>query len=287
MLPTLRLALVLAGLAGSVLPASAQRLPFERTFEVSAPATINITTDRGAIDIVSGEPGRIVITGTVTVRLGLTVPLDALALARNVAASPPVERRGDIFELGLPDGEAERRALTVAYQLRVPPETKIVSVTNSGATTVSGLSGETDLRTQSSAITGRSLKGRVRLRTQSGAVDAGFAGPGDADVETGSSALTIRRLDGGLTARTQSGRIVVDGTPTAPWDLSTGSSAMELMVRSPSFSLDAMSRSSDVEIEGAALQGSTSKGRARGTFGVGGPLVQADSRSGRIRVIVR
>lgn len=281
----LRTALVLTSLAAAV-PASAQRLPFERTYDVAAPASVRITTDRGAIDLVEGEPGRLVITGTVTVRFGL-IPPNAPELAKRVAASPPIERSGDTFEIRVPADGATQRAVTIAYKLVVPPGTKIVSETDSGATTMTGLSGETDVRTHSSAITGRELKGHVRMRTQSGAVDATFAGAGHADVETGSSGITVRRLTGGLKVRTQSGRIVVDGSATSPWDLTTGSSAIELMMRSPSFTLDAMSESSDVEIYGASLSGTTSKGRAKGTFGAGGPLVQADTHSGRIKVTVR
>lgn len=279
---------LVAGCVGVSTPALAQRLPFERSFDAAGAATLDIATDRGQIDVSAGEPGRIVVSGTVTVRVGWNVPVNAVELARRVAASPPIERRGNTFVLRTPTDEAERRAVTVAYQVRVPPDTTLVSLTDSGATTITGLAGETSVTTHSSAFTGRDLQGRVRLRTQSGAIDAVFSGPGSADVETGSSGIRVSRVQGRFTARTQSGGVVVDGTPTEPWTVTTGSSAIEMRVRSGlPFRLDAMSRSSDVEVKGATLQGTMSKGRASGTIGGEGPLIQADSRSGRITVTVR
>ena len=71
-------------------PASAQRLPFERTFDATNDVVIDVSTMRGKIDIVGGEQGRVVIAGTVTVRTGFNLPWDAVAIARRVAAHPPV-----------------------------------------------------------------------------------------------------------------------------------------------------------------------------------------------------
>ena len=287
----MRTTLISAVVAGCILaaaPAFAQRLPFERTFDVTEVATLDITTDRGKIDVVAGQPGRIVVMGTATVRTGWNVPANAVELARRVAATPPIEQRGHTVVLRLPAGEAERRAVTMAYQVRVPPDTKLIAVTQSGATTVTGLTNEVSVTTGSSLLKGRELAGRVRMRTQSGNVDAVFAGRGSADVETGSSAIRVSRLDGALTVRTESGGVTVDGAPTGPWDLTTGSSALAMTIASSApFRLDAMSQSSDVEVKGASLSGTMSKGRASGTIGSGGPLVRADSRSGRIQVIVR
>ncbi len=75
-------------------PASAQRLPFERAFELSAPAILDVSTVRGRIDVSVGDPGRVVITGAVTIRTAWDVPANAADLARSIADHPPVERDG-------------------------------------------------------------------------------------------------------------------------------------------------------------------------------------------------
>jgi hypothetical protein len=73
--------------------------------------------------------------------------------------------------------------------------------------------------------------------------------------------------------------------PAAPWRVTTGSSRIELGIdRNTTFTLDAKSDSSDVELEGVVVDGRTAKGVANGKVGAGGPLVQAASRSGRIRI---
>jgi hypothetical protein len=51
-------------------PALAQRLRFERTFELSEPAILDVSTIRGKIDVSVGDPGRVVITGAVTISTG-------------------------------------------------------------------------------------------------------------------------------------------------------------------------------------------------------------------------
>jgi hypothetical protein len=313
---------IVVSLAGAA-PALAQRLPFERTFDVTGTAALDVLTDRGKIEIEPGNPGRIVVLGTVTIRVGLTVPADALEIARKVAANPPVEQNGSVVRLRIPSTDTERRAVTVSYVVRVPPATNVTSRTESGETSIHGVNGGVDVRTQSatiglgdlggavtvltgsgdvtvvhtggplsvttesSAITATDVAGNLRIRTGSGAVNAGMLGAGDVDVTTRSSAIRLRRVDGGLAVSTQSGRVTVDGSPRTGWDISTSSSAIDLSVAHGStFTLDATSRSSDVKIVGGSLQNVT-KGRANGAVGgSGGPVVRASTASGSIRVSI-
>src|SRR5262245_56354720 len=302
-------------------PALAQRLPFERTFEMAGASTLDVSTIRGKIEVTAGDPGRVVVAGAVTVRTGMTVPSSAFEIARKVAANPPIERDGSTIRLRPPAADDERRAVTVSYQVRVPPETHVITVSDSGATTIRGVSGSVVVRTHSaaidlgrlggtadvttgsgavnidgvaqaltvetssSAVTGRSLQGAVRVRTGSGAVDADLAGSGDVDVETGSSEIRLRGVKGALTASTRSGAVSVDGEPGRPWSVTTGSSAVALdLAQAGALTLDASSGSGQVKVEGGPVQGSTSKKKVSGTVGTGGPLVKVSSRSGSIRV---
>src|SRR5215471_10802025 len=247
----MRTGILLAVCAASLLPstASAQRIPFERSFTVKAAAALDVATDRGRIEITAGEPGRIVVTGTVTVRAGLNVPADAIAIAQATAANPPVRQDGQTVTLRTPADAAAGRAVTISYQVRVPADTAVHTDSDSGATTIRGVSGPVSIRTQSAAIdvahvgggatidtgsgavsvdgsagavsvtthssgfTGRSIGGHLRARTESGAIDATLSGEGDVDVETGSSAIRVGGSRGGISARSRSGRIVLDGAP--------------------------------------------------------------------------
>ena len=135
--------------AGSASPARAQRFPFERSFEVTAPSALDVSTIRGKIEVTAGEPGRIVVVGTATVRVDWNVPANAADLARHVADNPPIQREGQTVRLRPPSEPAELRAVTVSYQVRVPPETEVAVTSESGATTVRGVARGLVIRTQS------------------------------------------------------------------------------------------------------------------------------------------
>src|SRR5262245_51584566 len=148
-------------------PALAQAFPFERSFDVPDGATLDVSTMRGKIDITVGEPGRIVVNGTATARFGWNILANAVEVARNVAADPPVQQVGQTIRLRVPDDPAIRRAVTVAYQVQVPANTKVLTVSESGATSVRGVSGEVEVRTQSGAIELSRLGGSVDVTTGS------------------------------------------------------------------------------------------------------------------------
>src|SRR5262245_12000221 len=306
--------------AGS--PALAQRLPFQKSLDAAGITTLDVSTIRGKINVVSGESGRIEVGGAVTIRIGIDVPENPMEIARRIAANPPIERVGDTVRLRPPADERDRKAVTVNYDVRVPPHTKIVSVTDSGETTLAGLTGAVDVRTQSGAIglqriagattvstgsgavlvagtsapltvttsssafTARALGGHLHVRTMSGAVNAGFEGAGDVDIETGSSAIQLRGVRGAVTAASRSGRITVEGKPDRQWAISTGSSAIDVAVASPPVTLDATTGSGSVRVDGAAVNGSVSKRAVNGTIGSGGPPIRLSTRSGSISVNV-
>ena len=236
---------------GSASPALAQRFPFERSFDVTGPSALDVSTIRGKIEVTVGEPGRIVVVGTATVRVDWNVPANAADLARRVADNPPIQREGQTLRLRSPSDAAEQRAVTVSYQVRVPPETDVTSTSESGATTVRGVARAVVIRTQSGAIdvmqlggtavvttgsgsvtvdgvagsltvttsssgiTARSVAGNLRVRTTSGAVDVALSGEGDADIETGSSAIRLSGIRGGVIAATESGHVSLQGVPSA------------------------------------------------------------------------
>jgi hypothetical protein len=80
---------------GATSPAWAQRDPFERTFDISERATLDVSTIRGKMDVIISGPGRVVVSGAATVRIGLRALADAAERAQKIAANPPVRRDGD------------------------------------------------------------------------------------------------------------------------------------------------------------------------------------------------
>jgi hypothetical protein len=312
---------VVAGLVTTASPAEAQRFFFDRWYEVRGQTTLDVRTVRGKIDVSVGDPGRVDIKGTVTLQWGFDVPANPAELARQLTGNPPVEYAGSVVRLRPPDNADQNRALTLSYEVRVPPDTRVMSESDSGATairdvngavsvktqsasisisrlggsadvttgsgavTADGIKGATTITTASSGITARGLAGSLRARTTSGAVDAVLTGPGNVDVETSSSAITLTGVTGGLVTKTESGRTKVSGAPGAAWDVSAGSSAVEIRFdRRVGIMLDATSGSSSVQVQGATVDGAVSKGRVAGAIGGGGPTVRLYSRSGSIRV---
>ncbi len=312
---------IVAIAAASATPAEAQRFTFERSFDVTAASVLDVSTIRGKIEVVTGDASRIVVSGAATVRIGWDVPANAAQIAQQVASAPPIERDRDTIRLRPPGDAAAKRAVTVNYQVRVPPNTEVRTTSDSGATTVRGIAAAVTVHTQSAAIEGGSLGGAVslstgsgavvvrdvagalsvttssssftgtglgssvRIRTQSGAVDMALTGNGDVDVESGSSAIRVRNLRGGLSAKTESGRISVDGVPARSWTVTTGSGSVDLSVLpETAFSLDARTHSGSVEVPTGIVQGASAKREVKGTVKGGGPLVQIVSRSGSIRV---
>ena len=117
-----------------------------------------------------GEPGRIVIEGTVAVREGSNVPADAAVLGKAVADQPPVALERTTIHLSPSADASARQAVTVSYRVRVPRNTRVIAVTGSGATTVSGIGADVSVRAGSAAITVGEVSGDATVVSGSGAV---------------------------------------------------------------------------------------------------------------------
>jgi DUF4097 and DUF4098 domain-containing protein YvlB len=317
---TLPIAVVLLVTLVIAAPAAAQRFAFERTYDVGSSPVIDVTTTRGKINVRVGDPGKVVVSGAATVRVGLTVPTNAVDLARKTAATPPIDRNGDRLRLRAVSDPAEDRAMTVNYDLRVPPNTRVNMVSNSGAIDVRDVAGHVEVRTQSSAIslldlgsadvdtgsgavrldgasgavristsssaiTARRLSGGLRARTGSGRVIASFTGAGAIDVGTSSSAIELSGVSGALTTTTESGHTTVTGVPSAPWDVTAGSGSIDVDFESAvNATLRASTGSGSVLIPERLVRGSIEKRQVDGAIGDGGPVVRLVTRSGTVRI---
>ena len=298
MQPTLVGIAALGALAGFVAPLSAQTFPFSRTLDASAAEVLAIETTRGRIDVSSGS-GPLLVEGTVVVRIGWNVPVDAPRRARAVAASPPIELTGEQVRLTLPADARDRDAVTIHWRVRVPPTMKVDVRTQSGevrmadlgapagvqsgsgAISVRGARGGIAVTGQSGAIELARLAGDVRVRTGSGNVRIDMAGPGAVDVATSSSAIDVQGAGAGVQATSGSGAIRIAGTPTADWFVETSSSRIVLLPGRENYRLDLQSRSGRITSD---RSGDVSGGHALVQEAGAGALLTARSGSGAIEL---
>src|SRR5262245_48906449 len=78
---------------------ASQRFYCDRSFNAAPGSVVDISTMRGAIEVTGGSAGQVAIKGTATVRIGFNVPVNAVELARRVAANPPVRQDGNTITL--------------------------------------------------------------------------------------------------------------------------------------------------------------------------------------------
>jgi hypothetical protein len=285
-------------------PAAAQQLPFSRTVDAGPTPHVAIVTDRGRVDVSGADIPAIEVTGTVVVRTGWNVPPDALALAKAIAAAPPIATTRNRVSLALPRDERTRRGVVIHWRVKVPRRTHAEVRTESGEVRLARLVGRVRVDAGSSAVTiddatggvsvtGLSgtialagLAGAVRVRTGSGGVRIGMAGAGTVDVESRSSAIAVAQATAGVAAKSGSGAIEVSGRPTGTWKVETQSSQITLEVPPDAdCRLDLRSRLGKVESELAPRSG-------RDTHAVvsdpgPGPVVTARSGSGAITLRTR
>ena len=313
----------LALLIAIATPAFAQQVSFERSFNTTGAVRLDVSTLGGRIALRSGTPGQVLIRGTATVRAAWDTPANAIELARQIAANPPIERTGDVIRLEPPRDPAQRRAATVAYEVLLPPGTTVNArsnsgeitaadlpasstlqtdsgkidvmtssgdldvTTGSGAVTVRGAGAGLKVRSSSSAIGIREARGPVSVRTQSGAVTIDVEPTAEVNVETGSSAIVVDGAHRNLSARSQSGAIRVAGRAGGAWNIINGSGRVELTVnQGDAAQFDLSNRSGTISVPESLVMTSATKRRVEAKLGTGDHPVTVDSGSGAITLRV-
>ena len=140
----------LVGAMSAASPAFAQSYTFERTF--AGATRLDVSTHRGKITVTASDDGHIVVSGTITVRRGLNTPPNSGQLAAGVSDHPPVRQQAATVQLRPPDDPLVDRVVTIDYDVRVPPDTTVVAVNDSGLVTITGIAGSVSARSQSGAI---------------------------------------------------------------------------------------------------------------------------------------
>ncbi|MFI5177118.1 MAG: DUF4097 family beta strand repeat-containing protein [Vicinamibacterales bacterium] len=196
---------------GAAAPALAQTYTFERAIRAGAGARLDVSTHRGTIAVIGGDDDEIVVSGKVTARSGLNMPINRAQLAADAAGHPPIRQLGATVELRPPSDPLVDRAVTIDYVVRVPPATVVVAVSDSGTVTVT------------------SVAAAVSVRTQSGDIDVTLpsSAPVTLDATTGSGSIDVDRslVEGAVDKGHVHGTIRGGG---ALWQLTTRSGAIRV-----------------------------------------------------------
>jgi DUF4097 and DUF4098 domain-containing protein YvlB len=197
---------------------------FERTFQVTGAANLDVATGSGDITVRTGDASTVVVKGTIHVN---SMEAGAEQLLRDLEQHPPVTQSGNSIRIGHEEGGERRRNVSIDYELVVPSGSEFKARTGSGDLSVSGPLGAVDVQTGSGDVAIESVKGIVRLMTGSGDIRMKDAGAGGADVQTGSGDVAVALPSQGgfdLAVQTGSGDVsTATGLTIESWKSSHGS----------------------------------------------------------------
>jgi len=293
---------------------------FQRTLTVNGPASIDLNTGSGNVNVRTGSSGQIQITGHVKVSGVFGNSSDDRV--KHITDNPPIQQSGNDIRIGNSGDMELFHSVSISYELVVPADTRLHSHTGSGNQNIDGLHGPVEAESGSGGLTIDSIgdtvradtgsgdihidrvKGNVRAKAGSGSIHAedvagGFEGhtgsghitldqtaPGAVRAETGSGGLDLRGVSGSLDASAGSGTISADGNPTGSWTVHTGSGSVHLkLASSAAFDLDAHTSSGSISVnQPVTVQGTIGRKELRGKVRGGGVPIEVKTGSGNIEI---
>ncbi|MEE8398735.1 MAG: DUF4097 family beta strand repeat-containing protein [Desulfobacterales bacterium] len=189
-------------------PAFASQETLERTFEVSPGGELAIRSDRGSIEIISGEDSEVRIE---------VIPRGDLQDVADIEDEFDVhfDQSGNRVSL---DIESHRRGIfrwfgwnraKLHIRARVPSQFSVDLKTSGGSISVEDLKGEARAATSGGGLSFGRIEGTVWGRTSGGSVRLSESS-GDADVRTSGGSIILGEVGGTIVARTSGGSITVD-----------------------------------------------------------------------------
>ncbi|HEY7170820.1 MAG TPA: DUF4097 family beta strand repeat-containing protein [Vicinamibacterales bacterium] len=223
---------------------------FERTLQVGRTPEVHVSGRSGSIRVWSGAEG------TVQIRARIQAYEDAdlffsytpAERVKELESHPPIDQHGDDISIGDTDDWMLLQHVSITYEITVPPNTRLTTVTRSATQTITAIAGS------------------VAATTRSGSISIDGAG-------------------GPLRLESRSGDVTIAGEPRDSWEVQTRSGDVELRIPpAAGFDVSVASRSGDIET-GRALSTSrrSTRNRLEGRAGAGGPRVDVATRSGSIR----
>jgi DUF4097 and DUF4098 domain-containing protein YvlB len=239
---------------------------FERTLTVSGPVDLSVRTGSGDIQIRTGEANRVHIIGRVSAgrrRDGM----DPAERVKQVEAAPPIQQTGNTVRVGDTQNDERYRNVSISYEIVVPANTHLTSLTGSGDQTIG------------------SIDGAVRAQAGSGDIHIERTG-GSLQAQTGSGDIRVNAVGGEIRAQTGSGDIDVRQTARAEVSARTGSGDVNLTLPADAaFTLDARTGSGSIDtLQPLTIQGTYRRNHIQGVVRGGGNMVSITTGSGSIRI---
>jgi hypothetical protein len=292
---------------------------FDRTFNVSAPVRIELSSGSGNVEIRGSADGSVHVRGRVTPG-GWSIFGGTAKNVDEVAANPPLEQSGNTIRIG--KNSSWLKNVSIDYQVDVPHDTEIDSDLASGGITIDNVKGPVKVNAASGYVHIYQVERDVAVNAASGSVDASTVGgllqvttasgdvtvsnvkgelrakaasgsirlkhPGDrVDAWTASGAIEVVDANNDLKVHAVSGSIQVSGNPSANrlWELKTISGSVDLRVpKSASFLLSAESTSGNIRTSIPVILEEQSKHALRAHIGDSAGRVEVHTVSGSVNV---
>lgn len=168
-----------------------------RSFEVAPGGKLTVDTDRGSIEVQTGNAGRVDVEVTREGANAQDLELDFAHSGNDVTVRGIYPKRGPFSWSG---GQKIRFVITV------PPRYDVDLESSGGSIQVDDLEGEVKSATSGGSLRFGNIRGPVWGRTSGGSI-ALQSSVGDADVETSGGSIDIGDVDGRVRAETSGGSI--------------------------------------------------------------------------------
>ena len=277
---------------------------FDKTYSLTGPATVSISTGSGYVHVYPGSGNQVHIVGHVHSRPGIFGGNFDEAVQK-IVADPPIVQSGNTITVSNRHDDSELfRNISIDYDVTTPATTTLKAGTGSGSIEIGGIetgvtahtgSGDihvdnvganVQLDTGSGSIRATNVHGGGVLQTGSGRIELSTSGPGDVRTKTGSGSIHVDGINGGVRADTGSGSIEIAGNPSNEWRASSGSGSIQLNpAANARFNFEAETGSGGIRVDRPiVMQGSLNKHHMTGTVNGGGPTLRASTGSGSITI---
>ncbi len=283
--------------------ASAVQGSFERKYQVSGPAQLEIDTGSWDVTVHKGPAGMVTVSGKIRVS-DRWLNGGRTARVEDLQKNPPLRQDGNTIHVD----HVSLNNISVDYEITVPENTRVHARTDSGDVKIADLRGDIDLesgsgdmwlenitgniRTHSGSgdVQGRAISGDFRSDASSGDIRLDQKSKANVEIHTGSGNIEASGVQGALQIEASSGDVTVEGTPAGSWEARTGSGNIHLHTpANAAFNLEASTSSGEIEVSHAVtmtVKGNLDASRhaVNGTVGGGGPTVTVHTGSGDVDI---
>lgn len=278
-------AVLVSSAACDVIDAAAQTQTgtFERTLPVNGPVTLFVTTGSGDIQIRTGSGANVHVIGRIRAN-GRALDDSPAARISQIESNPPIEHTGTTVRVGPTGDNPLYRNISISYEITVPANADIRSVSGSGGQVIGSVRGSVSAQSGSGSINIAEAGGAVHARTGSGDIRIERAG-GPVDASTGSGSIHAGSIGGAIKAQTGSGNVEMTQVASADADVRTGSGDVRLdLADNAGFDFSGRTGSGSIQMRQAIAARVQSRHRLEGSVGGGGAKVNVSTGSGSITI---